>query len=67
MSWAKSVGYWFDSSASSKQKDETLGKMAESATGTGSGNGAGAKSIPAKDVSVVAEGDVNVTKEPSGV
>lgn len=60
VSWAKSVGFFFDSSASSKQKDETISEIAKMPiTGTGMGN---RQSIPAKDVSVKAEGDVTIEK-----
>lgn len=58
--WAKAVSFFYDSSASSKEKDAVIGAIA-SAAPTGPGNGTGAPiSIPAKDVSVQAEGDVSI-------
>lgn len=64
VSWAKSVGFWFDSSASSKAKDETLSDIAKKAPAAAAALAAAVPTdnIPAKDVNVVAEGDVTVEK-----
>lgn len=56
--WVKSTGFFFDSSASSKQKDETISQIATAASPSSQ-----PINIPdAKSVSVATkEGDVNVT------
>ncbi len=64
--WAKAIGFFYDSSASSKDKDAVIGEIAKSAP-TGTGNGAPISIPGAQEVSVKTEsGDVNLTpKEPT--
>lgn len=57
--WTLQMNFFFGSSSASKSKDDALSDIAKTAS-TGTGNGTQAATIPAKDVSVVAEGDVTV-------
>lgn len=65
--WAKAISFFYDSSASSKAKDEVIGEIAKTApTGTGNGNGKSAPiNIPNAEVVKVEtkEGDVNIASK----
>lgn len=68
--WAKAVSFFYDSSASSKEKDQVIGEIAKSMpiTGTGAGNPT-TTILNAETVkNETKEGDINVTptnKEPT--
>jgi hypothetical protein len=61
--WAKAIGFFYDSSASSKQKDEALSTIAQGVTQTGTGTPAPISIPDAKTVSVATETG-NVTVNP---
>lgn len=60
--WAKAIGFFYDSSASSKQKDETISDIAKSSPIVPASIPANVPNapLPVKDVNIKAEGDVNV-------
>lgn len=65
--WAKSVGFFYDNSASGKAKDEALQEIAKGTTGTGNGTPPPI-TIPGADKVVVSTetGDVNIPTQPTG-
>ncbi len=57
--------FFFGSSSGSVAKDETIGSIAQSAPVVGTGIGNRSTDIPAKDVTVAAEGDVTINPKES--